>query len=145
VLHVIQTTTDPLLDLVKDDPVRPEIHRDFRVSADTEIFVLLNSEHSADAVVCCAYRSSVPATVEELLAPPRVSVSAAVFYTIWSYRPGAGRRLITAAKSWIEQNRSDIREFVTLSPHSEMARQFHLRNGARVLRVNPDTVNYQYL
>jgi hypothetical protein len=72
------------------------------------------------------------------------SATVAVFYTIWSYRPGAGRRLIIAARRWIEENRQDIKEFVTLSPPTEMARIFHLRNGAGVFRVNHDTVNYVY-
>ena len=68
----------------------------------------------------------------------------AVFYTIWSYRPGAGRKLIRAAAAWIRKHRPEISEFVTLSPPTEMARTFHLRNGARELRVNGDTVNYLY-
>jgi hypothetical protein len=33
---------------------------------------------------------------------------------------------------------------VTLSPKTEMARKFHLKNGAEVFRENPDTVNYLY-
>jgi hypothetical protein len=68
----------------------------------------------------------------------------AVFYTIWSYVPGAGRRLITQARRWIQENRVEIRQFVTLSPPTDMARVFHLRNGAEVHRVNVDTVNYLY-
>ena len=68
----------------------------------------------------------------------------AVFYTIWSYKPGAGRKLISTARLWIGSNRANITKFVTLSPPTEMARVFHLKNGAEVFRINPDTVNYLY-
>lgn len=148
-LHVITKLTDPLIELVKDDPVRPELALDFRISSSSEIFVLL--EQGADtvtpkpaAVVCSAYRTSVPASVQELLEVPATVATVAVFYTIWSYSPGAGRRLIQAARSWISEHRTNIEQFVTLSPQTEMARVFHTRNGAAVLRVNGDTVNYVY-
>ena len=39
-LNFITDAADPLLDLVKDDPVRPEIPREFRVSDDRFVAVL---------------------------------------------------------------------------------------------------------
>jgi hypothetical protein len=33
---------------------------------------------------------------------------------------------------------------VTLSPKTEMARRFHLKNGASELRENSNTINYIY-
>ena len=141
-LHVIQTLDDPLVRLVADDPVRPEIPLEFRVGPTSEIFVLLDGD-DVGAAVCCAYRDAVPATVTELSLVSDLA-HVAVFYTIWSYRPGAGRKLILAAREWIQQKRPHISEFVTLSPPTEMARVFHIRNGAAVLRVNTDTVNYIY-
>jgi len=38
-----------------------------------------------------------------------------------------------------------VKRFITLSPQTEMARRFHLRNGAVVLQVNTTSVNYEYL
>jgi hypothetical protein len=67
-----------------------------------------------------------------------------VFYTIWSYARGAGQSLITEAQRKIQENNSEIMTYVTLSPKTEMARSFHLKNGAAVYRENPDTVNYLY-
>jgi hypothetical protein len=69
----------------------------------------------------------------------------AVFYTIWSYRPGAGRDLILNAVNYIKNNKPNISRFVTLSPPTEMARRFHLKNGAHVFRENAETVNYEYI
>ena len=149
ILHIIRSLDDPLIDLLRDDPVRPDIEWAFRVSEHCDIFVLLEACEDTvtpqpGAVVCCAYRNSVPSAVPELMIAPATTPNVAVFYTIWSYRPGSGRRLITEARSWIEQNRAGISQFVTLCPPTEMARVFHLRNGARILRVNADTVNYEY-
>ena len=66
------------------------------------------------------------------------------FYTIWSYAPGAGRKLIFDAVEHIKQNNKDITRFVTLSPKTDMAKKFHTRNGAIVFRENEETVNYEY-
>jgi hypothetical protein len=142
-LHVIQSLTDPLCSLTLDDPVRPEIPLEFRVSNSSEIFVLLDDLSVPMAAVCCAYRDSIPENTTDLIAQP-VAASVAVFYTIWSYQPGAGRKLIVSARRWIQDNRGGIVKFVTLSPPTDMARLFHLRNGAEVFRVNTDTVNYLY-
>jgi len=144
-LYTITALEDPLLALIKDDPVRPDIPIEFRVSENCCVYVLLDNLYSKpQAVVCVARKSSVPKDVLELAALDLESPTVAVFYTIWSYVPGAGRRLIQEAQRSIRVNYTDIVTFVTLSPPTEMARTFHLRNGAGVLSVNPDTVNYIY-
>jgi hypothetical protein len=143
-LHTINSLSDPLLALLADDPVRPEIAAEFRVSDISEIMVSLDEYGKPTAVVCVLYRDSVPRSREELLEFASYEPSVAVFYTIWSYVPGAGRRLIVGARKHIESTRSNIKRYVTLSPPTEMARVFHLRNGASVLNVNEDSVNYSY-
>jgi hypothetical protein len=143
-LHIINSRSDPLLALVKDDPVRPEINIEFRVSEVSEIIVGQDEYGKPSAVVCVVYRDSVPRSREELLEFASYEPVVAVFYTIWSYRPGAGRKLIVAARSHIQTSRPNINKYVTLSPPTEMARTFHLRNGAQVLNVNADSVNYSY-
>ena len=47
-------------------------------------------------------------------------------------------------RKWIEDNNPEITEFVTYSPKTEMARKFHLKNGASTYRENEDSVNYKY-
>jgi hypothetical protein len=139
-LKIINSITDPLIDLVKDDPVRPAIPTSARVHDHAEILVLVENEQPA-AVVCVAYLDSVPTSETEL---GKTGNNVAAFYTIWSYAPGAGRRLIRAARIHIAQNRPEIKSYVTLSPKTEMARKFHLGNGATVLADNETSVNYQY-
>jgi hypothetical protein len=73
-----------------------------------------------------------------------VNTNTAVFYTIWSYASGAGRRLIEEAQAEIRRDNPEVMTYVTLSPKTEMARKFHLKNGAEVFRENSDTVNYLY-
>lgn len=144
-LYIIDKIDDPLCRVIKDDPVRPELPIEFRVNAQANIFLLLNdSTRAPRAAVCVAYRTWIPADLSGLAEMPDGDPSVAVFYTIWSYVPGAGRKLIVEARSWISLHRPEISKFVTLSPPTEMARTFHLRNGAEVFRVNSDTVNYLY-
>ena len=96
------------------------------------------------AAVCAAYKDSVPCSVEQLAEPNCLTATVAVFYTIWSYQAGAGRQLIQSVQQWLQANNTQLTTFVTLSPPTDMARLFHLRNGAGVLNVNKDTVNYIY-
>lgn len=139
-LRIINTLNDPLLDLVKDDPVRPAIPTASRVHDHAEIMVLWG-DNAADAVVCVAYLDQVPTTEQEL---GKTGSNVAAFYTIWSYRKGAGRELIQLARDHILNTRPKITRFVTLSPKTELARRFHHANGAVTLQDNQDTVNYEY-
>jgi hypothetical protein len=143
-LHIITSTLDPLCSIIQDDPVRPEIPIEFRVSSTANIFVLLDSYSKPMAAVCVAYKDSVPHSVVQLAQPNCLTATVAVFYTIWSYTSGAGRQLIQECQQWLQINNPLLTTFVTLSPPTEMARLFHLRNGAGVLNVNQDTVNYIY-
>ena len=142
-LHVIQDLQDNLLNLIKDDPVRPEIPAEQRVNANSKIFVLKDHNDQPIAVTCVKFLEIIPKTVDDL-ADTVVNTNTAVFYTIWSYAQGAGRRLITEAQEKIRQEQPEVTTYVTLSPRTEMARRFHLKNGAEVFQENETTVNYLY-
>lgn len=141
-LYIINSLEDPLIQYLKDDPVRPEIPLEFRVSHTTEIFALIK-DNKPSAIVCVAYMDFVPKDCEELFTTP-TAPSVAVFYTIWSYDPGAGRTLIRAARKELPNRKPEIKQFVTLSPQTEMAKKFHLKNGASIFRDNSESVNYEY-
>lgn len=141
-LHTITTITDELELLIKDDPVRPEIPISDRINTNSRIYLLKNGNDTS-AVTCVKFLESVPAAVEDM-AQLVESATTAVFYTIWSYAAGAGRTLIQEAQKSIESEFPGIQTYVTLSPKTEMARRFHLRNGARELRENSTTINYIY-
>ena len=141
-LHTITQPNDYLLNLIKDDPVRPEIPLSDRINSNSRIYVWKQGDQTA-AVTCVKFIGSVPAAVEDM-ADMVESATTAVFYTIWSYAAGAGRMLIQAAQKSIESEFPSIQTYVTLSPKTEVARRFHLKNGARELRENIDTINYIY-
>jgi hypothetical protein len=141
-LHTITQPTEYLVNLIKDDPVRPEIPLGDRVNSNSRIYVWKNGEETA-AVTCVKFLERVPAAVEDM-AELVESATTAVFYTIWSYAAGAGRVLIQEAQKSIESEFPGIQTYVTLSPKTEMARRFHLKNGARELRENTTTINYIY-
>ena len=143
-LQFIKDLTDKLLEFIKDDPVRPEISKDFRVSDGRMVAALVDEERNPEAMVCVSFHDFVPENVEGLKKTTQVPTTA-VFYTIWSYKTGKGAELLTQAVKSIQEKYPSIERFVTLSPKTNMARRFHLKNGAIVFRENEDTVNYEYL
>ena len=141
-LHTITTISDDLITLIKDDPVRPEIPLTDRVNSNSRIYMLKDGDQPR-AVTCVKFLGAIPSAVDDLVDLVG-SATTAVFYTIWSYTAGSGRDLIVRAQESIKQEFPGIDTYVTLSPKTEMARRFHLKNGARELRENPDTINYIY-
>ena len=142
-LHIIRDLSDNLLNLIKDDPVRPELPPEFRVNENSEIYVLKDEDNKPLAVTCVKFLDRIPAAVDDLT-ETAIHTNTAVFYTIWSYAAGAGRQLIEQAQAEIKHTHPEVETYVTLSPKTEMARRFHLKNGAETYRENPDTVNYLY-
>jgi hypothetical protein len=141
-LQIITTITQDLEKIIHDDPVRPEIPLSQRVNANSRIYMLTQDDQPR-AVTCVKFLNTIPAAVDDLVDVVDAATTA-VFYTIWSYAAGAGRELIQEAQRSIEQEFPGIETYVTLSPKTEMARKFHLKNGAGVYRENSDTVNYIY-
>ena len=141
-LYTITCITEDLETLIKDDPVRPEIPLTDRVNINSRMYVLKDGDKT-EAVTCVKFLNSIPEAVEDMAGLVE-SATTAVFYTIWSYAAGAGRTLIQEAQKSIEAEFPGIDTYVTLSPKTEMARRFHLKNGAGIYRENSDTVNYIY-
>lgn len=141
-LNLIKDTANPLLEYIKDDPVRPDIPVDFRVSNNRFVAALVNER--LEAMVCVSLHNFIPESVDDL-SVNNEELDTAIFYTIWSYRAGAASKLLFAVVEEIQRLYPSIRRFVTLSPKTDMARKFHTRNGAHVFRENADTVNYEYI
>ncbi len=140
-LHLIRDYADRFWSFLLEDPVRPQIPTEQRVGTNRDIFVL-HDQDRVDAITCVSYQNQVPEREAELFQPGDATI--AVFYTIWSYRAGAGRELILNSVDRIRQDHPSIKRFVTLSPKTDMARRFHLRNGAIICQENQDTINYEY-
>jgi hypothetical protein len=70
-------------------------------------------------------------------------------YTVWSYSKGAGRQIIECLLRFVQQEHQEISRsywprIVTLSPKTEMAEKFHLKNGAKHIGENENTNNFEY-
>jgi hypothetical protein len=141
-LHHITDITDPLVRLIKDDPVRPHIPLEQRINEAAEILILKAGEEVL-AATCLQWLTGIPETEEDLVSMGK-DHKTAVFYTIWSYAPGAGAELIKQAAAWVLGSNKEVENIVTLSPQTEMAKRFHLKNGASVHKTNETTVNYKY-
>lgn len=141
-LHHIRELTDPLVRIVKDDPVRPHIPLEQRINEAAEILILKAGDEIL-AATCMQWLKDIPENEQDLIDMDK-DHNVAVFYTIWSYSPGAGASLLQEAAKWLKSEFSELKAIVTLSPQTEMAKRFHMKNGATVHRQNLNSVNYQY-
>jgi hypothetical protein len=89
--------------------------------------------------------NNIPTTEEELMSSSDILVyDNAILYSIWSYHKGAGSKLVREYLEWVRIPDSPIKRVITMSPKTEMARNFHYKNGAWLLQANEETVNYEY-
>jgi hypothetical protein len=143
-LQFIKDLSHTLLQFIKDDPVRPEIPTDFRVSDGRMVAALTDESENPEAMVCVSFHDFVPENVDGLKQTTKVPTTA-VFYTIWSYKAGKGQELLFRAVKGIQEQYPSVTRFVTLSPKTNMARRFHLKNGAIIYRENIESTNYEYM
>lgn len=125
------------------DPVRPELDVSFKTAPGRKVYGLKNLESGKyEAFMCCAFTELVPKDIKELESYTSVTGEIAIPYTVWSLQRGAGKKIIQEILSFVKS--IDIKRVVTLSPLTEMARKFHLKNNAVEFRVNESTVNFEY-
>ena len=143
----------PYID-VTEDPVRPELDLTFRQTYGRKILGLRDEEGDIAAIVCFAFTDEVPKTVEELekfsydsaiksSTRSGVQGSIAVAYTVWAKKKGGGRAVINEVYKRIKKS-NHLNRLVTLSPLTKMARNFHIKNGAKELQVNETSQNFEY-
>jgi len=138
---------------VNEDPVRPELDLEFRTSFGRKIFGVKYKKEIC-AIMCFGYTNEVPKTVKELDLMTRDAYlqsahrdqnvgKIAIAYTVWSKKKGGGKLIVKEVFKKIKKS-NHLNRLVTLSPLTDMAREFHLRNGAIELQVNDDTQNFEY-
>lgn len=135
--------------LCQDDPVRAHIPADQRIQPGKDVFVLRDDQENITAVICIAYTNTVPKDERELEYYAQAASqdgqhgSIAVAYTVWSYARGSGREIVLRTRDWIKQN-TPVTRLVTLSPLTEMAERFHIKNGATLLARHSYAQNFEY-
>ena len=138
---------------ITEDPVRPELDIIFRRSYGRKIFgVKYNKEICA--IMCFGFTDEIPKTVKELDLMTRDAYlksaqrdqkigQIAIAYTIWSKKRGGGKLIVKEVFKLIKKS-NHLNRLITLSPLTDMARNFHLNNGAVELQINEETQNFEY-
>ena len=138
---------------IDEDPVRPELDNNFRTSYGRKIYGVKYKKEIC-AIMCFGYTNEIPRNVNELdlmtkdahlqstLRDQRVG-KIAIAYTVWSKKKGGGKLIVKEVFKKIKKS-NHLNRLVTLSPLTDMARNFHLRNGAFELQVNEETQNFEY-
>ena len=127
-----------------DDPVRPELDNAFRTTKGRKIFGLKYKDE-IEGVVCLAFTNELPATVKELdlMSVDEKNSQIAVAYTLWSLKKGAGKKIMKELLKYMKKQ-NNIDSIMTLSPLTPVATHYHIRNGAKLIKINPTTQNFQY-
>ena len=128
----------------EDDPVRPELDNEFRISNGRKIFGL-KYNNEIEGVVCIAFTNELPATVKELdlMSVSEKDSQIAIAYTLWSLKKGAGKKIMKELLKYMKKQ-NNIDSIMTLSPLTPVATHYHIRNGAKLIKINPTTQNFQY-
>ena len=136
-----------------EDPVRPELDNKFRTGFGRKIYGV-EYQNEIYAVMCFAYVNKIPKSVNELekLSTDAFLQSAmrdqkggqiAIAYTVWSKKKGGGKLIVKEVFKKIKKS-NHLNRLVTLSPLTEMATNFHERNGAKLIQINENTQNFEY-
>ncbi len=128
----------------EDDPVRPELDNNFRTSMGRKIFGLKYNDE-IEGVVCIAFTNELPATVKELdlMSVNEDKSQIAIAYTLWSLKKGAGKKIMKELLKYMKKQ-NNIDSIMTLSPLTPVATHYHIRNGAKLIKINPTTQNFEY-
>ena len=136
-----------------EDPVRPELDNKFRTGFGRKIYGV-EYKGEVHAVMCFAYTNEIPKSVDELekLSTDAFLQSAmrdqsggqiAIAYTVWSKKKGGGKLIVKEVFKKIKKS-NHLNRLVTLSPLTEMATNFHEKNGAKLIQINETTQNFEY-
>jgi len=138
---------------IERDPVRPELDNEFRTSYGRKIYGV-KYKNEIHSVMCFAFTNKIPKSVYELDLFSRDAFlqsatrdqnvgQIAIAYTVWLNKKGGGKLIVKEVFKMIKKS-NHLNRLVTLSPLTEMARNFHLRNGAVEINVNDESQNFEY-
>ena len=151
--------------LIEDDPVRLKLFKDNSVRFEDpfHVYAEINDETGEIAAVVCTIickfvpqdeyqiklvaMGKVEQIEEQLKEREEMYGELGVVlcpYSIWSYQRGHGRKLINNLLEVVPVMHPEVDAVITMSPHTETAMKFHLRNGAGIFATNTKCVNYEY-
>ena len=136
-----------------EDPIRPELNNDFRTSYGRKIYGV-KYKNEICAIMCFGFTNEIPKSVNELdlmtkdahlqsIRRDQKVGKIAIAYTVWSKKRGGGKLIVKEVFKKIKKS-NHLNRLVTLSPLTEMATNFHERNGAKLIQINETTQNFEY-
>ncbi len=137
-----------------EDPVRPELDNKFRTSYGRKIFGVRYKKEIC-AIMCFGFTNEIPKDINEfdlMTKDAHLQSSSwrnknvgkiAIAYTVWSKKKGGGKLIVKEVFKKIKKS-NHLHRLITLSPLTNMARNFHLRNGAKELSINKESQNFEY-
>ena len=100
-------TLEQVYALCKDDPVRPIIP-DWRMRPGREVYALKENDEIV-AVICVAYMDEVQCEQDMKW----LCIYIAVFgHTVWSYKKGAGRKIVLEVAKHIKKNTPILKDLL---------------------------------
>lgn len=165
---LIECDKEEYLKYIKDDPVRPNLFTDdsIRFQGNFRVYADIDRQGfgvNVNAIICVVIAPFIPQDEEQLRSiangESELSFQCRVKedgglekvvgkvlcpYSLWSYEKGAGTKLINSLLEAAPIMYPDIDYVITMSPPTQMAMKFHLRNGASMISPNKETVNYEY-
>jgi hypothetical protein len=167
---LIACDAETYLRYIEDDPVRPDLFEDNRVRFEGNFHVFADvdineetGEEIVNAILCAVITPFVlrqEADLQEIvtesgtlnefqealseIAGEDGLASILTPYSLWSYKKGAGKRLINTLLTTIPIQFPEVTHVITMSPPTKMAMNFHISNGAVLLSPNVETINYEY-
>ena len=137
----------------EEDPIRPELSNEFRTSHGRKIYGV-KYKNEICAIMCFGFTNDIPKSVQDLdlmtkdahlqsIRRDQKVGKIAIAYTVWSKKKGGGKLIVKEVFKQIKKS-NHLNRLVTLSPLTDMARNFHIRNGAIELQVNKETQNFEY-
>ena len=137
----------------EEDPIRPELNNDFRTSYGRKIYGV-KFKNEICAIMCFGFTNEIPKSVNELdlmtkdahlqsIRRDQKVGKIAIAYTVWSKKKGGGKLIVKEVFKKIKRS-NHLNRLITLSPLTDMATKFHSRNGAKLLRINETTQNFEY-
>ena len=105
----------------------------------------LKYKDDIEGIACFAFTNEIPATIKEmdLMSVEEDQATIPIAYTLWSFKKGAGKKIMKELQKYIK-SKEQFESIITISPLTPVATHYHIRNGARLIKINPTTQNFEY-
>jgi hypothetical protein len=142
-LYLLKNFSDPFCKFLTEDPVRPDINVEKRLGKNKDVFILMSDDNEVESIACVSYQNIIPVNETELF-DECDKPTFAIIYSIWSYKYGAGKKLMMDNITFIKENYTHIKRYITFCPKKPSAYTFNVKNGASLIHESKNFLNFEY-